>query len=41
VGNTVNIKKATWTNTIGDPELIAYDAKRFNVTMSKERRRAQ
>ena len=23
VGNTVNIEKATWTNTIGDPELIA------------------
>jgi hypothetical protein len=23
VGNTVNIKEATWTNTIGDPELIA------------------
>lgn len=23
VGNTVNISKATWTNTIGDPELIA------------------
>lgn len=22
VGNTVNVKKATWTNTIGDPELI-------------------
>jgi hypothetical protein len=22
VGNTVNIEKATWTNTIGDPELI-------------------
>jgi hypothetical protein len=22
VGNTVNIKEATWTNTIGDPELI-------------------
>ncbi|MEE8307099.1 MAG: DUF3604 domain-containing protein, partial [Gammaproteobacteria bacterium] len=22
VGNTVNIAKATWTNTIGDPELI-------------------
>ena len=22
VGNTVNIKQATWTNTIGDPELI-------------------
>jgi hypothetical protein len=65
VGNTVNVKEATWTNTIGDPELIAvwrdpdfdpalkafyytrvieiptprwtaYDAKRFNVTVSKE-----
>jgi hypothetical protein len=23
VGNTVNVNKATWTNTIGDPELIA------------------
>jgi hypothetical protein len=23
VGNTVNVKEATWTNTIGDPELIA------------------
>ncbi|MHC4338994.1 MAG: DUF3604 domain-containing protein, partial [Planctomycetota bacterium] len=23
VGNTVNVAKATWTNTIGDPELIA------------------
>lgn len=23
VGNTVNVKDATWTNTIGDPELIA------------------
>jgi hypothetical protein len=23
VGNTVNVKKATWTNTIGAPELIA------------------
>ena len=23
VGNTVNIQEATWTNTIGDPELIA------------------
>jgi hypothetical protein len=23
VGNTVNVKAATWTNTIGDPELIA------------------
>lgn len=23
VGNTVNVTKATWTNTIGDPELIA------------------
>jgi len=23
VGNTVNVEKATWTNTIGDPELIA------------------
>jgi len=22
VGNTVNVKQATWTNTIGDPELI-------------------
>ena len=22
VGNTVNVSKATWTNTIGDPELI-------------------
>ncbi len=22
-GNTVNVKEATWTNTIGDPELIA------------------
>jgi hypothetical protein len=22
VGNTVNVEKATWTNTIGDPELI-------------------
>jgi hypothetical protein len=65
VGNTVDVKNATWTNTIGDPQLIAvwkdpdfdislkafyyarvieiptprwtaYDAKRFNVTMSKE-----
>ena len=65
VGNTVDVKKATWTNTIGDPELIAvwrdpdfdpaqrafyyvrvleiptprwtaYDAKRFNVTMSDD-----
>ena len=65
VGNTVNVKEATWTNTIGDPELIAvwrdpdfdpglqafyyarvieiptprwtaYDAKRFNVKVSKE-----
>ena len=23
VGNTVNVQEATWTNTIGDPELIA------------------
>jgi hypothetical protein len=23
VGNTVDVKEATWTNTIGDPELIA------------------
>ena len=23
VGNTVNLKEATWTNTIGDPELIS------------------
>ena len=23
VGNAVNVKEATWTNTIGDPELIA------------------
>ena len=23
VGNTVNVKKATWTNTIGDPDLLA------------------
>ena len=23
VGNTVDVKNATWTNTIGDPELIA------------------
>ncbi len=65
VGNTVDVKNATWTNTIGDPELMAvwkdpnfdsslkafyyarvieiptprwtaYDAKRFNVTVSKE-----
>jgi len=65
VGNTVDVENATWTNTIGDPELIAtwrdpefdssvkafyyarvieiptprwtaYDAKRFNVTVSKE-----
>lgn len=65
VGNTVNVEEATWTNTIGAPELIqvwedpsfdaqlhafyyarvieiptprwtAYDAKHFNVEMSKE-----
>ena len=65
VGNTVDIKNATWTNTIGDPELMtvwkdpdfdakqkafyyarvieiptprwtAYDAKRYNVKVSKE-----
>ena len=65
VGNTVDVENATWTNTIGDPELItvwndpdfdpkqkafyyarvieiptprwtAYDAKRFNVKVSKE-----
>jgi hypothetical protein len=65
VGDTVDVKNATWTNTIGDSELItawadpdfdpalkafyyvrvleiptprwtAYDAKRFNVTMSDE-----
>jgi hypothetical protein len=65
VGNTVDVKNATWTNTIGDPELItvwedpdfdpderafyyarvieiptprwtAYDAKRFNVTMTAD-----
>ena len=24
VGNTVDIARATWTNTIGDPELIGY-----------------
>ena len=23
VGNTVDLKTATWTNTIGDPELVA------------------
>ena len=23
VGNTVDVARATWTNTIGDPELIA------------------
>ena len=23
VGNTVDVKNATWTNTIGDPEMIA------------------
>jgi hypothetical protein len=23
VGSTVDVEKATWTNTIGDPELIA------------------
>jgi hypothetical protein len=23
VGNTVNVAEATWTNTIGDPELIS------------------
>lgn len=37
VGNTVNVKEATWTNTIGDPELIAvwsdpeFDAKQHAV----------
>jgi len=65
VGNTVDVLNATWTNTIGDPELIAvwedpnfdpslnafyyvrvieiptprwtaYDARRFNLTLSKE-----
>ncbi len=24
VGNTVDVEKATWTNTIGDPELLAF-----------------
>jgi hypothetical protein len=65
VGNTVDVANATWTNTIGSPQLAqmwqdpdfdpalrafyylrvleiptprwtAYDAKRFNVKMSKE-----
>jgi hypothetical protein len=65
VGNTVDVPNATWTNTIGSPELVtewqdpdfdgslrafyyvrvieiptprwtAYDAKRFNVKMTKD-----
>lgn len=37
VGNTVNVKESTWTNTIGDPELISvwqdpeFDAKQHAV----------
>ena len=36
VGNTVDVKNATWSNTIGGPELITvWEAKRYGIVMSK------